>query len=122
MADRLTLRPVAKIVQADHAERPGHADQRAEINANPFQPERAIEALVDQLAMHADGVTEAERDAAGHNEKCEAPQVKVKGPAISAASVMPPIQIDSPAPSDFAVDRIGALVREHAFGAQDELH
>ena len=42
MAARLALRPVANVVLADHAEGAGHADQRAEIDEQLLEPERAI--------------------------------------------------------------------------------
>ena len=39
MTARLALRPVANVVLADHAIGPGHADQRAEIDEQPLQPQ-----------------------------------------------------------------------------------
>ena len=42
MAARLALRPVADVVLADHAVGSRHADQRAEIDEQPLEPERAV--------------------------------------------------------------------------------
>ena len=54
VAHRLPLSPVAKVVQPHHADRPGHADEGAEINAGALQPERTLEAVMDKAAMHSD--------------------------------------------------------------------
>ena len=71
MALLLTLRPVAEIVQPDHAERASHAHQCSEINATTFQPERTIKAPMDQFPVHSDGMSEAERDRAGCEKQSE---------------------------------------------------
>src|SRR6185312_7546264 len=67
----LALRPVAEIMQPYHAVGAGHADQRAEIDAEPFEPQRAVEACMDQAAVHADRMPEAQGDRAGHDEQRE---------------------------------------------------
>ncbi|MGT2514025.1 hypothetical protein ACVOMT_07010 [Sphingomonas panni] len=54
VAIRLALRPVAHVVQPDHAERAGHADQRAEIHEQPFEPARRDEAAMDQQPVQPD--------------------------------------------------------------------
>src|ERR1700738_5515886 len=45
---RLALRPVADVVLADHAVGSRHADQRAEIDKQPLEPERTIEGAVNE--------------------------------------------------------------------------
>src|SRR6516165_1926798 len=41
---RLALRPIAKIVDAHHADRAGHPDQCAQVDAQMLEPQRTIEA------------------------------------------------------------------------------
>ena len=65
MAARLPLRPVADVVLADHAVGTGHADQRAEIDEQPLQPERAVVGAMDEPAMHAERMAEADGDGRG---------------------------------------------------------
>lgn len=50
---------------------PGHADECAEIDEQMFEPGRTIEARMDQLAMHTDGMSAAERDRAGRDKERE---------------------------------------------------
>jgi hypothetical protein len=63
---RLALRPVAEVVDLQNADRAGHADDDAEIDQHMLQPFRAIEAPVDQPAVHADRVAEQQ----GHVGQC----------------------------------------------------
>jgi hypothetical protein len=48
----LPLMPVPHVVCADHAERSGHADQRPEPDEQALQPNRRLEAAVDQKPVH----------------------------------------------------------------------
>src|SRR5262245_18002109 len=68
MTVRFALRPVADVVLADHAVGTGHPHQRAAVDEQPFEPERAIVGAVDEPPMHAERVTEADRDGA-HGKK-----------------------------------------------------
>jgi hypothetical protein len=69
MARSLPLRPVAEVMDANHADRPRHSDQCAEINAKVFEPERALETRMNQAPMHPDGMSETERDHARGDEQ-----------------------------------------------------
>jgi hypothetical protein len=80
MARRLALRPVAEIVKADHADRPSHSDQRAEIDAQTFEPKRAVEARMNESPVHADRMPETQRHRAGRDEKQEGVPRKQKRP------------------------------------------
>jgi hypothetical protein len=69
MALALALRPIAYVMCADHAKRACHANQRAQVDQQVFQPLRRVEALVNQQSVHADGVTCAQGDGACHDEQ-----------------------------------------------------
>src|SRR5262249_62415481 len=71
MAARLALRPVADVVLTDHAVWPGHPDQRAAIDEQAFEPERAVVGAVDKTAVHAERMAEADGDSAGRQEQRE---------------------------------------------------
>src|SRR5260370_11940165 len=58
-------------MQSHHAVWTGHSNQRAEIDAGMFEPERAVETGMDQAPMHADGVSETQRDRAGRDQEDE---------------------------------------------------
>jgi len=47
MTRRLTLGPVAMVVQSDHAVWTGHSNQCSEVDAEALQPQRTLEAGVD---------------------------------------------------------------------------
>src|SRR5262249_1055631 len=68
VASRLALRPIADVVLADHAVGAGHADQRAAVDEQPFEPERTVVGAVDEPAVHTERMTEADRDGAGRKE------------------------------------------------------
>ena len=58
---RMALRPVADVVEIDYAERPGDADQHTEVDEKPLEPQRTLIAPVNQAAVEAQRVAEAER-------------------------------------------------------------
>ena len=95
MTDRLALRPIAEIMKADHADRTGHSDQGAEIDADMLEPPRAFETPVDQATVHPDRMPEAQRDRA-RRDKQEAthPRQKKMGPSTTAGIVIVPIHSD----------------------------
>src|SRR5882757_7897957 len=68
MAHGLSLRPVANVVLADHAVGPGHADKGTEINEQALQPKRAIEGAMDEAAVHAKRMAEADGYCRGDDE------------------------------------------------------
>jgi hypothetical protein len=61
----VALRPIADLVQVDHAKRAAHADERAKIHEEPFEPLGAFKAPVNQQAVKPYGVSEAK---GGHRE------------------------------------------------------
>ncbi len=69
VAAGLPLRPVADVVLADHAVGAGHADQRAQIDEQALQPQRAIVGSVYEPAVHAEGVAEADGGRRGGQEE-----------------------------------------------------
>src|SRR5215468_10223286 len=69
VARHLALRPVAEIMNANHAERPRHSDQCAEIDAEMFEPQWALEARMNQASMHPDRMAEAEGHRACRDEQ-----------------------------------------------------
>jgi hypothetical protein len=68
---RLALRPVAQIVLMHKAKWPGHAYQHTRIDHRILEPERALEAVVNEPAMHADRMPCAQRDGATNNKDGE---------------------------------------------------
>src|SRR5258708_20174073 len=68
MAHGLSLRPVANVVLADHAVGPGHADKGTEINEQALQPKGAIEGAMDETAVHAKRMAEADGYCRGEDE------------------------------------------------------
>jgi len=68
---RLALRPVAKVVGADHPEGAAHPDARAEPDQHPLKPQRAFEAAVDQPAVEADRMAEEQSGTRGQEEHCK---------------------------------------------------
>ena len=67
VARDLALRPVAHVVQPDHPERAGHADQGAEIDHRVLDDARRREAAVDEQPVEAERMAEAE----GHGRQSE---------------------------------------------------
>ena len=53
----LALGPISHVVQPDHADRTGHPDEHAKIDAQVFKPEWTLEAVVDKSPMHSHGVS-----------------------------------------------------------------
>src|SRR5690606_16775486 len=72
----LPLRPVAQIMLVHEAERSGHTYENAGIYHQVFQPERAIEAVVNEAAMHAHGMARTKRNSAQHDERPECAPVE----------------------------------------------
>ena len=68
VAEGLTLRPVARVVDLDDPHRPGHADDYPNIDQKPFQRLAALEGAVDQHSVHPDAVADQQRRI-GHDEK-----------------------------------------------------
>ena len=56
VARSLSLCPIAHVVKSDHSNRPRHPDQHAKIDAQVFEPEGTLEAVVDQPPVHTDRV------------------------------------------------------------------
>jgi hypothetical protein len=67
----LPLSPVSHIVDAHHPDRAGHSDESSEVNAEVLQPQRALEAVVDQPPVHSHGMTCAKCDRTGCDEEGE---------------------------------------------------
>ena len=81
VAVRLPLRPVADVVLADHAVGTGHAHQRAQIDEQPLQPQRAVIGAVDEAAMHAERMAEADGDGRGGEEQRQRAPGEIERPA-----------------------------------------
>lgn len=68
MALGLSLAPITKVMQPDHAERASHPDKHAKIDKEPFDQGHGSEGTMDQQPMHADRVTTANGDSGQHNK------------------------------------------------------
>ena len=62
MALVLPLCPISEVMSAHHCEWPAQPDERAKICAKARQPERAVETIVNKLAVHAQTMTAAENE------------------------------------------------------------
>ncbi len=77
VARRLALGPIARVVDAHHAERAVHADHGRAPDQDDLQPERALEASVDQAPMQSDRV--AEQQGRGGEEQKDPDSAPGKG-------------------------------------------
>ena len=89
VADRKTLRVVAQLVLAQQSERAGEPDLHAEIDEHVFEPARALEAVVDQLAVAAERVSEQQHDGGARDVERERGGLNVNAPPTMAAAAMP---------------------------------
>ncbi len=88
MTGGLALCPVAEIVQSYHAVGAGHSNQRAEIDAEPLEPQRTVEARMDQPPVHADRMPKHSVIALVTMNSANALQENVRGPNTIATAVM----------------------------------
>jgi hypothetical protein len=58
----LPLRPVPNVMSGNHAKGPSHSHEGAEINQKILQPFWRFERLMNQKAMHANGMACADRN------------------------------------------------------------
>src|SRR5688572_6426970 len=65
VADGKPLRVVAQLVLPQQAERPRESDLHAQVDQRVFEPARTLEAVVDELAMAAERVTEQQHGRSG---------------------------------------------------------
>ena len=122
VAAGLALRPVADVVLADHAVGAGHADQRAEIDEQALEPQRAVVGAVDEAAVHAERVAEADGDRRrGEEERQRAPGEGERSADQGRQRHRRDPQRFDRLPAHHALDGIGVVGVEHARGAEGAL-
>src|SRR4051794_39544395 len=83
-----------------------------------LEPERALETSVNEAAMHADRMSEAERDTARHDKKKQCIPGKIKRPKQDGRERhRSDPQRFSRGPFDAAGHRIGIVSDKNAFGS-----
>ncbi|KAK0343955.1 hypothetical protein LTR94_016398 [Friedmanniomyces endolithicus] len=75
----LALGPVADVVGADHPEGAAHADQGPEPGQDALQPQRAIEAAVDQPTVKSDRMAQQKRRPCHDDEDCDSGEAEGLG-------------------------------------------
>lgn len=64
VALRLSLGPIAKVVGSHHAHRACHSNQRTEVDEQAFHPARTLVAAMNEAAVHAQRMPQAQRGGA----------------------------------------------------------
>ena len=78
MARRLSLRPIADVVNLEDSDRPRHAHEYPDPHEKTFERFAAFERPVDQAPVHAQGMAEQKRDVAQTKKDRESAPRKVE--------------------------------------------
>jgi hypothetical protein len=119
MTLRLSLAPVAKLVEGGHSSRPTHADERSRSDQDVFQPERTSKAAMDQQPVHPYGVSATQREhrqSTRDKRRIPAELPRLRNDRDQKVSAEP--KRLGWGPDDLTVQSIVFRAAHHAFGSQ----